>query len=261
MLFLGQRAMQYRQPTDFFLINAGYEAVYQREGNLADAVKRLQRYTLAEVLNALTRISVVLNLEGTTETGPERQKYLCQQLFGANGPWVFKAAVESISPEKRVAGILFHDLLLANTAKLALLVLDPDPSFNETKPLEPLGEALLIVSDLIKPATEPVPDPSDEDWVKFFLTNGLFHSGGKFHLEMTRSYDLYLRNRDYLKDQPAHLDLPSLCKRITGLAPLPVWSALFCLLSHWTKADLTSNRVNGHLDFGAYLAQFQLSSE
>ncbi len=255
--------MSERNPIDFIIINAGYEAIYGRKAGVQDAIDRLRSYTLAEILNALTRISVVLSAaqSGSGDNALSRQKYLCDILFGSGGPAVFGAALESISAEKRATAVLFYELQLANAAKLALLALESNPCFDDRKPLARLAEALLIISDLLRPSLEPVSSTSNEDWVRFFLTNGLFHSGGSFRYERIRSYDLYLRNRDHLKDDPAYLDLPGVCRRIIGLPPIGVWGALFSLLSHWTKADLSSNRVNGHLDFGRYLSQFSLSPE
>lgn len=258
--------MRLSSPTDFWKISVGFREIYGQSGTWEEIEERLRFYTLGEVLEALGQISIVLNrFDRAPEDNLREQSFLCQRIFGEGAKVVYEKALSSVRQDKRSSTCFFYDLQLINAAKLALLYLEVDDHIDETKPLSSLGEVLFMITDLINQETEPSPgDPGEDvpqEWMQFFITNGLFHTGGRFFTKMTRSHDLYLTDRSQLKRLAAYIDLPTLSEGITGLKPSELWCGLFALVSHWMKVDLASHKVNGRLDVDAYLSKLKLNAQ
>lgn len=232
----------------YFAVTPGYEDVFGKRATWNGVVQRLTLYSLGEVLSVLGRISALIeHYNGLMPA--EAHVHVCRALFGRDADKVIRNAFERfhrLPNHARPAAVqLFYELQLINTAKIALRQLPP--SYHRgTRSLHYLGEALLMVTDLIKDDPEGLDrlDVSSSDGLRkahvHFLANGLFHHADTRLHALARAFDLYLTDNTHLAHDGLYVDLPSLAKRATGLVPDKLWAALFSLLAHWLTIDLSN---------------------
>lgn len=250
---------------DFIRLTVGAKDVYGWEPSWERLQDSLRRYSLAEVLEILTRISSVLSRFSQSEGSDyETQLFLCDNIFGPDREFVFNTAQDLAQRANKRDFHLFHPLQVVNTAKAAFLTLDLDDRI-EAKSWTHLGQALLIMTDLINALVAPSRDLSTTgtipiEWVNFFLTNRLFHSGGNWKEKAVRSYHLYLSPKPALEGTDEYVDLPSLAQRITKLEPEQLWASLFFLIAQWVAADIERGVVIGRIQAKPFHERLHMKS-
>jgi hypothetical protein len=240
---------------DFIGVHIGHSNLYEHETTPSDIQVRLRKYSLGRVLDALARASALL-VHVEPGKDQEVQAQICRGLFGERASDVLRRVdrwVRGPKGPKRV--VLFHELQLANMAKLAVLVRRSPPSSEDTT-LEALGEALLMMNDLLSAegrefpgSLDPKTDAGLRTWHRYFLVNGLFHHGDNWEHALVRSYELYLSPHDDLADSGAHLNLPNLVEDITGFRPDHLWAVIVAIAGHWYGMDSKEiHRLHGGMD-------------
>ena len=138
--------------------------------------------------------------------------------------------------------IVFHELQLVTAAKIALLAVGPIPT-NGPASFQPLGEALLMINDLVSLHTksdelprETLADSDLHRWLSYVVPNRLFHSGGNDLHAFARTHDLYLTDRRHLSGKTGYVNLPELFERITKVPPDLAYVAMYGALAK-TEAD------------------------
>lgn len=238
-----------------------YEEVYGRSGEWGDAVELLSAYGLTEILDTISRISSALESTALDEEGGEQAK-LCGWLWEERVDRVHGAVerrrlelTEKGEPAYSLA--VFHELQLANTAKLALLEIAPDNPQTATTP-DGLSDALLIVNDLIARQEAPMPLTDDQGsldnvaFERFLVINSTFHVSDRLMYALARSWELYLRDRAHLEDR-GYINLPCELERITGLSPTALWSRWFAVFANRKKK--TENELPAPLDVPTYFRE------
>ena len=265
---------KYSNPLDFWVILLGFKEVFGREASWSDLQDRLTRYSLPQVLHALSQISAVLNRFPAEKEDPiEEQRRICQHVFGKRAPEVLRAVDRFAQRRPKKGVVLFYELQLINAAKAAFLCLqagEHEDFFKDGEnigrfDLSILGEALLITSDLISAEeTPPIKEPQagfSDEWILYMLANRLFHAGGRWVHDLDRSYDLFLRDRRNLQDLASYLDLPNLAEKITEIHPHALWCALLGLVTLWKEVDLEKHVVAGTVDVQRCFSQYEASAD
>lgn len=245
--------------------------VFDEEPTWEDAAQRLREYSLSTILGVIGGVSGALH-PTTGSNSIEAQAELVRWLFEDHPNRVLVAA-DGLLGQVRGEGndlpspvAIFHDLQLVNAAKMALLEVPLD---NETTAhsLEPLGEALLVVSDLIEPDETPGKTPGeiqdDEDrraWTSFFLVNGRFHAFGNPMNELARSRELYLTDRPHLRensdDSGAYMDLPGTAEDLMGMPLEELLARNTAVYSRWGKGiDKETGDVPGSIKVDSYFTE------
>ncbi len=224
-------------------IAVGYSDVFGVEPTWNDLLDRVRQYSLLQIVDLVGRVSTRM---GTPEPFwlPKTQDALCGGIFGPQRQRVWETVL-GIEREVQAKGswspiAIFSELQLLNLLKVAFLVL-PVEGPEGDKSVEPFGEALLMVSDLIRgtPAQDE-PDLagwSEGSWPLLLLANGLFNHGADLAHELARSYDLYLTDKPGLRGHPDHLYLPALARHTTGLGIDVLWAGTFAIAGHWLQPD------------------------
>lgn len=229
-----------------------FSDVYGREPTWSDAVENLQRYDLATILNTIGCLSSAIhNLSGDELVGV--QAGLIRWLFEDRSAEVEGAAIRMLQDieeaEVRTPApvVVFHELQLVNAAKLALLEVDYNREIEAETP-DDLGDALLMVNDLIGTHGETNELPSDpnteeerQEWERFFIVNGYFHHQSSPAPDLVRCWDLYLTDRPHLRDSAVYQNLPRIAEDVTGLSPIQLWARLFAAYGHWGKGPNPSS--------------------
>jgi hypothetical protein len=163
---------------------------------------------LAEVLEVLGRISIVLNRTARPLEEEQAHIRLLFSIFGAQSRVAagLAACIRGHTERKEVRPpfVLFHERQLITAAKAAFLTLPVD-DYPGLDSLGPLGEALLMVSDLVEeePMSPAEHNPDTEEgrriWEQFLLANTLFHRHGIELHEIARAYSLYHMDRPHLR--------------------------------------------------------------
>ncbi|MEE9254049.1 MAG: hypothetical protein V3U43_03885, partial [Pseudomonadales bacterium] len=236
--------------------------LYGEDPTWDEVSERLGRQSLGQVLDVVAKASVVLDkLEAWKSF--DGQNLLIGGLFGEQSAEVRQTLARwwrQQSQEERPRHlVLFHELQIINTVKIALLTIPPDASPHDGA-FDALGEALLMVNDLIGRGDEnelTSADPSTPEgmrrWHQYLLMNGLFHTGDNRQHALARGYDLYLSDRLHLRDCGSYVDLPALVEELTGFSPDLLWMMLFSLYAHWGRIDLKNvDRASGAIDMDTY---------
>jgi len=203
--------------------------------------ERLSRYSLAQVLDILGRVSAVL---AQGQSSRDIQHRLLLGLFDDAAAARILAAIERQAAQLKKEGfgdlttVMFDELQIVNTAKAALLTLPADGADVPDMSFAALGEVFLMVSDLIEEAPGSlggVDIHTDEGWqtaLQYLLVNSLFHhSQHELHV-LARCHDLYLQDKPRLAGCGSYVDLPALVRSATGLGPDALWAVLFAILGH-----------------------------
>jgi hypothetical protein len=255
-------------PTDFLIIQLGYREVSGLATTPEALRERLSRYSLRAVLDIVARISGLLHGLDEAERNTVGQQSVCTGLFGPRACEVWDAVERHRQdvPEAR-AVLLFSELQLVNFVKVALLLMTAED--DESNPdLSGLGDAMLMVWDLCMQQMHPPagvdPElPLPEAWHQVIVANGLFHAGGRWQHDLTRSHDLYLTDKPQLRTHPDYVDLPLTAQELTGMPTQALWAVLFGFAAHWRTIGLRNiGQVTGGIDRRAYFtAQFTFTEE
>lgn len=258
---------KYQTPTDFWIVTYGWRDLFGEEATPEDLLRRLRGYSLGEVLQAVGRISTILNRVNRGSDALADQRHICKKVFRERAAAVWQAFGRHVNEDQPPSAALFYEVQLINAAKVALLTLDVDGNVDDRKDLVDLGEVLLMLTDMLNAQSSPsvelkaakgeVPEP----WQEFFLRNHLFHRGGHWLSNLARSYDLYCTDRNNLKSCHSYVDLPQRIRSLTGLSPEELWTRMFVLVSHWNRADLEKGHVNGRLNINQYFSGMAVNPE
>ncbi len=265
-LYLPDRLATPRTPSglEWYRARGTWGEVYDTEPTWDDIVSRLSEYGLGQVLSALGGVSAVLNsyqpLAG--------QRRIIAAFF--ESPDQVGRDIQSWWDRMKPQGmtdlpLFFTEPQLVALAKMALLACPPITQ-TRVSSLQPLGESLLMVSDLIDRETasdlpsgmatraEQVP------WLRFLVTNGLFNASDDMGHALARAYDLYLTDRPELRDAPEYVDLPNRFREITGVDPDLALATGIALLARWRTVDRRADRPPGPLSLEAYSSSFNLTN-
>lgn len=215
-----------QQPEGFLRVTLGYQEIFELQPTWDQLIARLQKYSIAQVLGCLGRISAVLNQLDRRHA--EAQKRVCDGIFGDISPAVWAGVLTWLRKERESGAppgtpALFHELQLINLAKVAFLSLDTTRA-ETTESLVELGEALLMLNNLQEgvlgnhPGADPSTPEGAQVWHQHFMANGLFHHGDTEVHVFPRAYDLYLSDKPQLRSHPSYVDLPVL---VRGDRPRP----------------------------------------
>ena len=225
----------------FFGLRLGAEQLLGVRGTWEAVRERLSRYSLAQVLDILGRVSAVL---AQGQSSRDIQHRLLLGLFDDAAAARILAAIERQAAQLKKEGfgdlttVMFDELQIVNTAKAALLTRPADGADVPDMSFAALGEVFLMVSDLIEEAPGSlggVDIHTDEGWqtaLQYLLVNSLFHhSQHELHV-LARCHDLYLQDKPRLAGCGSYVDLPALVRSATGLGPDALWAVLFAILGH-----------------------------
>lgn len=209
-------------------MTVGYEAITGKRSSRADLVERIRRYQLEPLIILLGRIAAILersDLDEVTRQAGIASGFLAEPLRAL---WRQAFVSFSVRGERPVA---FSTLQVLNLMKVAFAELPIEESRGDPSDLAPLGEALLMMTDLMN--SEPQPQPGTPEYrdalFRDVFANGLFHASDHDAHVLARSHDLYLVDRPHLRGRPAYIDLPALVKRSIGLDVETLWSVFFAL--------------------------------
>lgn len=233
-----------------------YSEVYGTTPGWDDVVEKLQRYSLPVLFSTLGRISSALH-----NTDPyrlvDRQNELLNRLWESRDVRVASVAQARHEEAKQEGGaipcpvVLFHELQLANAAKLAILEIDPDNEQRADAP-DDLADALLMVNELLAREetltdlpSAPLSEKDRREWERFFVVNGTFNASNDPLQSLARTWDLYLRDHEPLRGLTEYVNLPNLVEELTDLNPLQLWARLFAVYSHWGSGSDDSGALPG----------------
>lgn len=243
-----------------------YSEVYGEAPDRSDVVRRLRRYDLGTILNGIGQISSAMH-HAHGEEVLNVQLQLINEVFDRHHQDVGEAFVSrvrkvlEIDMETAVSPVVvFHELQLANLARLAILEVPLDHK-RECEDLEDLALATLMMNDLLTPegsVGRPVPHPESEEdrrsWERFLFVNGMFYHDPQSVTELARTWDLYLTDRPHLKEESeVYHDFPSLIEKWTRLEPMQLWAWLFAVYGRWGKGpDKSSGELPAPVERSSY---------
>jgi hypothetical protein len=171
------------------------------------------------------------------------QTEIALAFFGADTPRIMGVVAEHLNVARREGEVrplvvLFDELQVINLVKAAFLVLPPRRGVGGHNSLIALGQALLMVGELIETGPDSVGELhlAGENGVQqaryALFVNTLFHGGQNDLHVVARAYDLFLSDKSHLRPSTVYVDLPQLVKKRTGLEPDQLWAVLFALFGH-----------------------------
>jgi hypothetical protein len=211
-------------------------------------VERMSRYSLGEALELIGRISCVVFHAGIDDVGIQRM--LCRVFLEDKADIVWNEVINQRERDAQRYGIastlaLFDHATLIAAAKVACLTLHPGEPTIESS-MRPLGEAILMLNDIVNKELLPPAPPSEETvesrraFVYYLFVVGLFQMQDNHVHLFARAFDLFLTDKPALQaTSTAYIDLPALAERVTGLGPHALWAILVGYMSHFylIKAD------------------------
>ena len=239
--------------------------VYGEDPSWDDVASRLSGYGLGQVLATLGGVSAILNSSAPVEG----QRRIIAKLFefpdrvGRD----FQAWWDSEKPGGLTDfPLFFTEPQVVAAAKIALLACPPVTQTRASS-LDPLGESLLMIGDLLDredagDLPSVIGTPADRiPWLRYLVTNGLFNASDNLAHALARTHDLYLTDRPELGDEPGHIDLPRRFRETTGLDPELAWTLGACLFGNWRTVDPKSDRPPGPLSLEAFSSSFRLTKQ
>jgi hypothetical protein len=187
----------------FIGVSIAYTNLFGGTARLQDVIDRLSHYGLKQILDVVSRISAVLHHFGYPQK-MEAQKIIRDIVFGTRAAEINDAIRQWFARQDGTTApffLLFHELQLINTAKIALLVL-PDSDAPYRQSLDKLGEALLLITDLInrdefeRPTSPESTDNHNELLYKHFVRNTLFNAGDERLHAYARAFDIFLSDHN-----------------------------------------------------------------
>lgn len=237
-----------------------WEEITGHRSTWADILSRIDRYSLGEALDYLTRVSATLFNGGPTR-GRE-QRFLADAMFGARSAEIWQHVVQYAAESGRDIDtgsvILFDPVAVALATKFALRNLSPEKPATGVSP-SALGEALLMLNDHVD-ASSVTPAGEDlrrgevlERWAYYTYVVGKFRHSDNWLHALARAYDLFLTDRPALRERHHGLDLPELLRAHTGLPADHLWGILFAFFSHFgTIGTDNAHKVNGWITRSGY---------
>lgn len=266
-LLLPDRLAGLHQPSgrEWFQVRATWHDVYGQEPTWADVADRLSGFGLGQVLLVLGGVSAVLNsyepLQG--------QRRVIQALF-RNPDRVgrdFQACWDRMKPEGVIDLVwFFSEQQVVAIAKIALLVC-PHVTERSAGSLQPIGEALIMASDLIDREEDMAGPPdirspaSRDAWLRYIIMNGTFNASDNFACSLARTHDLYLPDGPGPDVGDGAVDLRGRFEEITGLDPEFAWEMGLALFANWRTVDPNSDRPPGPLSLEAYVSALNISDD
>lgn len=238
---------------DFLALRLGAEELLGLEATWSAVAERLRRYGLSQVLQVVSWVSAVLSATPAARADPVRQQMIAVELFGDRRAHkmfqIVSARRAQEVREGRRAPIVtvFDELQIINLVKASLIEQLADVAVSQ--PLAEIGEALLMVGDLIETGPGSIADcdvstiEGREDARYYLFVNTLFHAGDNPVHVLVRSCELYLTERPSLQKTDCYIDLPALVKKATGLEPDQVWAILFALVGHGFQLERDPSAV------------------
>ncbi|WP_420635588.1 hypothetical protein [Candidatus Palauibacter sp.] len=265
-LYLPDRLATPRTPSglEWHYARGTWRDIYGEAPTWDDIAARLSGYGLGQVLNGLGGVSAVLNsyepLAG--------QRRIIGALF--QSPDQMGRDIQAWWDRMKREGLtdlplFFSEHQILALAKIALLVCPPVTQM-KVRSLQPLGESLLMVSDLIDDETaDDLPAGFDAlegriPWLRFLLTNGLFNASDDISHALARAHELYFTDQPVLRDAPGGVDLPGRFREITGLDPDLALATGIALLARWRTVDPRADRPPGPLSVEAFASSFSLKN-
>lgn len=226
------------------------------EASLPAIEDRLRHFSLLEVLEVLGRMNAVLR--STTASAVEAQVSLLYALFPERRVRDImrrlEATMRADAAESPGQGsslpAIFEPRLMAAMAVLAGATLPPAGE-QTGAPLEMIGEALMMLNDLVDTVHSPVDvDPTTPEgrlqWVHYFAVMAFIRGEDSTVEAMVRTAEIFLVHHDELHDDPDYVDLATLFEEATGLtldAYFLVSVALIGKMFGITAEDAASQRA------------------
>lgn len=222
----------------------GYSELVGTNPTWQDLEVCLRQYSLAQVFEAVGRMSVVLESEKVGFF--EKQAHL---LLGCFEPELGRIIATRLETDRLASlqnpacppSIAIDETSLLSVLKAACLTSTPGGA-EQQRSLQPLAESLLIVNDLtdrawITPEGVSLNSPEGiRRWAYYLTVNGLFRHRERQMHAMARMFELYLTDRAHLRDtSSSYLDLPALVTRSTGFRPEEFWSLAFAFMAHFAN--------------------------
>jgi hypothetical protein len=229
-------------------VSPGWFDLYGVRPTWDDFLERIRKLPVEQTLFHLSQINIALG----KHPGAPGQVGICKNLFVQEANDLlrrldafaarpeFKGALRTPSP--------FNEAQLLMAAKLAL-AFQPLDFQHKSESLEPLGQALLMLNDLVSDKSSKDLEATSTDMV----ASALFHFDDVLVHGMARAYDLFLRDRPELRAKHG-LDLTGTLRATTGLEPDLLWALIFFLWAHFES--LTPERVGIPFSADAYLGHF-----
>jgi hypothetical protein len=147
---------------------------------------------------------------------------------------------------------------------VALRALPVEVDGEEISDFKPLGEALLMMSDLVEAATTtwdaaPDADTRSRELERYVFTNGLFHVSSHPAHVLARSYDLYLTDRPHLRGKQDYTNLPKLAATALGVDADTAWAVFFAMMSSSMPKPGDESPVPFPLRRSTYFSKFNFS--
>lgn len=250
---------------EWHVVRGTWGDVYGEDPSWDDAASRLSGYGLGQVLAILGGVSAILNSSAPVEG----QRRIIAKLFefpdqvGRD----FQAWWDREKPEGLTDfPLFFSEPQVVAAAKIALLACPP-VTHTQASSLDPLGESLLMVGDLLDredagDLPPAITTPADRiPWLRYLVTNGLFNASENLTHALARTHDLYLTDRPELRDEPEHIDLPRRFRETTGLDSELAWTLGAFLFGNWRTVDPKSDRPPGPLSLEALSSSFRLKKQ
>lgn len=242
-----------------------YSEVWGETPDRSDVVNRLRRYDLGTILNGIGQISSAIH-HASGEEILRVQLQLINEVFDRYLQDIGEAFVgqmreaQEAEPETAVSPVVvFHELQLANLARLAILEVPPDHE-GDSEDTEDLALATLMMNDLLapegsvgRPALDPETEAERRSWERFLFVNSMFNHDPQPMPELARTWDLYLTDRSHLQDLDVYHDFPAVIEERTGLEPLPLWARLFAIYGRWGRGiDTSTGELPAPVDRASY---------
>ena len=152
----------------FVRITVGYEEAFGEVGSVNAVVERLNHYSLERIVEVISRITLITAYY-SGEDHAKGQAHVAAALFGKS---VLQQIMRAVAARRGTKldwknAVLFHERQTLNLLKIALLSMPVDQPGAADDSLRPLGEALLMVNDLLDQGVVDS-DPLDTDRKRAF---------------------------------------------------------------------------------------------
>lgn len=206
----------------------GARDLLRLEPSLEQIIVRLERYQLSVVLEILGRMNAVLRRSGTNDI--EAQISLVRALFpqartseilgrlGIQRQRAISEGQDGLAPSPS----LFEPRQVTYMGVLAGVYALSDSRIPDI-PLEGLGEALLMLNDLVDVAVTPegrdhsTPE-GRKSWAHYFAVAAFSQGDEGTVPAVVRAVDIFLDPHEGLHDDPNYVDLRALFEEATGLS-------------------------------------------
>lgn len=224
----------------FALVTVGYEMVYGGASTVDGIVDRLRHCALEQIVAHVGRISHKLQRYSGLEEHAEGQGRLALNIFGRKEAATIGQALRGADPtiDWNRRGVLFHERQTLNLLKVAFLALRPgDDPDDPADSLQPLGEALLMMNDIVDAGVSGLSASNSAQGrglELYLFANTLFYQSRNELAEIARAHELFVQPN--LEVEGAD-DLGKRLARATGSTPDFTWWALRALHAYYFAQD------------------------